>query len=137
MRVVRRRSGIVATALLAGTVALSGCSSPVACSAIGWMNRLVVEVSGPQASGVDVELCVDDRCAPRDADVGAFGGSVRRTHDGSTWTFVAFVYPASFDVRAFTAHGVEVARATVTPRWVSNATGPCPGPSSATVDLAL
>jgi hypothetical protein len=132
-----RRSGFAVVALLGGVLALSGCSEPVGCPAIGWMSRLVVEVSGPDAASVDVQLCVDADCAPRDPNVGAFGGRVTATHTAATWTFLAFVYPSTFDVRAFTPAGAQVADDSVTPRWTSNSRDACPGPSSATVGLSL
>jgi hypothetical protein len=137
MLAVPRRSGFAVAVLLGGLLALSGCSQPVACSAIGWMNRLVVEVSGRDAAAVDLQLCVDAQCAPRDANVGAFGGRVVAEHAATTWTFLAFVYPSTFDVRAFAPSGAELADRTVTPRWISNSRDVCPGPSTATVSVTL
>jgi hypothetical protein len=96
----------------------------------------VVVVSGAHAGDADIEvdLCVESSCAPRDRDVDAFGGAVTASHTGAMWVFTAFVYPGTFEVRGFEG-ATEVAHVAVTPRWTANYTGPCPGPSTSTVDL--
>jgi hypothetical protein len=135
MLAVPRRPGFALVALLALSVPLTGCVQEVGCAAIGWQNRLAVTVTGARADAVDVELCVDSSCVPRDDRVDAFGGAVTVSHTGASWVFTAFVYPSTFEVRAYATDGAEVAHVTVTPRWSPNFTGPCPGPSAATVEL--
>lgn len=134
-----RRSLMAATVLALAPI-VSGCG-PTACPAIGYLDTLTVHVRGAGTETLDVEVCDGEVCLPRDqgsdgaADV--FGGVVRAERTGATWTFTG-TFPARFEIRAFTADGVDVAHREARPDWRRvGGTAECGGPRAARIDLTV
>jgi hypothetical protein len=62
MRRSRRRAGLAA-ALSALAVSLTGCHGPVACTAIGYIDSVVVELDGAVDRVALVEFCAEGGCS--------------------------------------------------------------------------
>lgn len=130
--------------MLLATLSVASCSSgDVVCPAIGWINKLTIQLEGDVSQVADVTLCVDDLCVPSEdgtapdelAQVG------QAAQDGNTgqWVFTTSMStPESFSVRVLSADGTVLANAPASANWVRvGGSEQCGGPRQATVIVQL
>ncbi|WP_147424090.1 hypothetical protein [Microbacterium sp. AG1240] len=118
---MRRTGMLVATVACAAVV--SGCSAtPRACTEIGYVNTLTLEVAGAGAAAVDdLEWCVAGKCTD-DALTEARGLG------GAQWEVQTFTQtPDELTVVAVDAGGAEIARVDVTVTWTGTDSPNGPG----------
>ncbi|PRY69101.1 hypothetical protein B0I08_103307 [Glaciihabitans tibetensis] len=157
------RRALRGTLALGAALALGGCAyltgvDPIACPAIGWTNKVSVEIVGPADGIDDVRLCVDEVCtagptlpsdsppvvvntfAPSDSatftpspeqSVIAYGFASRI--DDDTWSIaVDMSSPDDVTVQALSADGVVVAETVAELEWTRvGGSAECGGPGAA------
>ncbi len=135
-----RRAAVAAAALVSAT-ALSGCITPFACTAVGWIDTLTVQLDGDPAAVAQVQLCTDDGCAPSaPMDLTGPLGMISMTgHDGDTWTFSTGMSDLSLvTVRALAADGSVISDTEVEPEWVRvGGSERCGGPHEGTATVTI
>jgi hypothetical protein len=107
-----RRTGML-LAMTACVAVVSGCGAmPKACTEIGYVNTLTLEVAGAGAAAVDdLEWCVTGECA-------ADALTEARGIGGGQWEVQTFAQtPHALTVVAVDASGAEIARVDVTVSW--------------------
>jgi hypothetical protein len=126
---------LVAVGLLVATT-LAGCAPPVACSAVGYTDTLVVRVSGPGSDTAVVQVCQAATCsavptAPT-PDPSAPPTAARREDDGDWDVSGSFDTSRALTVRALDTTGTVLAETTTRPAWHRvGGTAQCGGPRKA------
>ncbi len=123
--------------VLSTPIVLSGCGLvPVACSAVGWTNTIVV--TGPAEGVTAVDLCDDRGCGADGASRADLSGIQPPSVDGADWTFSLpdMSTPDVVSVRATRADGTVIVRDGVAVEWTRvGGSEQCGGPGEARIDL--
>ena len=140
----KRWLGLVGAFGFATVLGLAGCSSPGGvCSAVGWINKLTITLTGDLSDVADVKLCVEDQCAPTDNSQPseALAQVTHAQQDGSTGTWIFMTgmgSPADFTVRVYAADGTVLSDAQSAPEWVRvGGSEECGGPGEATLTVNI
>ncbi len=138
------RIALTGTLTLVSLLWLVACSpSSRVCPAVGWVNRLTVELDGEVSRVADVQLCIEQACAPlaSGTPVGELAqvGLARQAPDTDVWVFTTGMSaPELFSVRAHDADGAVLADVEVTATWIRvGGSEECGGPGRATVTVQL
>ncbi len=133
----KSRFAVIAVLALGLSLAVSGCVMPGVCSAVGWMNRVDVKLSGFAAGSVsDLQVCVGGECVDGrtmpsvERDWRLF--SVNRLGADSFVVDVGMSAPAAITVRAIDAAGTVVGSREAQLEWERiGGSAQCGGPMSA------
>ncbi|WP_427007257.1 hypothetical protein [Pseudarthrobacter sp. H2] len=147
----RKLAGLAIALLLAGGTA--GCSAPIACPALAWMNSVTVTLDGRVEAVSLVELCADDVCSIRSdgpatfpvtsvspgampapaTSAPSFNPYYAARVDDRTWTVSLLMRsPERVRVRALSADGAVLAERDVELGWTRvGGSEQCGGPATA------
>lgn len=135
-----RLAVLAAAALLAP--ALTACTGPRVCPAIGWSNQLRVHLAGDIAAVDRVSFCAGAECTPPPPTSPAtpmpgFDGSATRA--GDVWTLqLGMTTPRSGRLAAYDSDGAQLLERRVALSWKRvGGTAACGGPERADASLTV
>jgi hypothetical protein len=130
-----RSAAISAAALLAGALSLTACSPPVACTDVGWSNRIRVTVTGDTAAVDRLDYCAGFDCTP----VPNTPPPTTPSHTGDIWTlYIDMTTPRLVHISALDASGAELATREFRLDWKRvGGTPECGGPELARISLDI
>ena len=128
-----RSAAISVAVLLAGALSLTACSPPVACTDVGWSNRIRVAVTGDTSSVDRLDYCAGFDCTP----VPNTPPPTTPSHTGDIWTlYIDMTTPRIVHISARDASGAELATREFELKWKRvGGTRECGGPELAKTSL--
>jgi hypothetical protein len=118
---------------------LAACTTPRACTAVGWLNQVRVHVTGETAAVERVTFCDGATCVPPPPPTPAPDRLDTTTREGDVWTInIDMSTPRTGHLGAYDAAGTLLVDQRVALAWKRVAgTAECGGPERAEVTLRI